>query len=104
MCKCGHAKSQHSQGPCDYTGYSCTCDRYQPESKVLTPCPILDTGAYVTRDGHQAVIQSLKGSYAYGYVLLKITRQQRCWNREDGTKTCYSKHGHNPQDIVRKAL
>lgn len=102
MCRCGHAKSQHSQGPCDYRGHSCNCETYQSEGKS-TPCPILDTGAYVTRGGHQAVVERFGAVYAYGYVQLKTTRQQRAWNVDDGTKVCQSNHGHNPQDIVRKA-
>src|SRR5205823_2331342 len=33
MCECGHAKSQHHNGKCDYEGYSCSCTGYKPQKK-----------------------------------------------------------------------
>lgn len=29
LCRCGHAKSQHHNGTCDYRGHSCNCTGYR---------------------------------------------------------------------------
>lgn len=34
LCVCGHAKSQHPNGVCDYKGYACQCTGYQRRPKV----------------------------------------------------------------------
>lgn len=35
LCECGHPKSAHPSGPCDYAGYSCACNRYKRHNHNL---------------------------------------------------------------------
>ncbi len=35
LCQCGHARSQHHDGKCDYAGYACACSGYRRHKEKL---------------------------------------------------------------------